>query len=210
MAAILVATMKSVSLCFHNFRQYPAMDIVTSYERREAKFPKVTICQNSMHSRHLVESKYDFMLQNLGLLYNSMRVDSQSVQHLETRRLAGKLNDQYIKDYVVSQHAEAYVPFYQNLMKITGQLKNITYRQFVEDTAPTLRVFACRIDSKDCRADWTKVMLYDGKCIEMVTPGFDLTTVIGYDKHGWTAGWRSFMDGVTVYYSDWQDQGSAR
>ena len=92
MAAIFWATMKSVSLCFHNFRQYPAMDIVTTYEPREAKFPKVTICQNSMHSRLLVQSKYDFMLKNLGLLYNSMEVDRESAEHLEAlrQRLAKK------------------------------------------------------------------------------------------------------------------------
>ena len=120
-------------------------------------------------------------------------------------RLAGKLDEQYVEEYISNEHGEVYVPFYQNLVTNTKKLKNITYKQLLEETGPPLRVFACRIDSKDCRADWTSVLLYDGKCIEMTTTGFDLTTVIGYDKHGWTAGWRSFMDGVTVFYSDWQD-----
>ena len=35
--------------------------------------------------------------------------------------------------------------------------------------------------------------------------GLDLTIVVGYDKHSWTAGWKHFMDGMTVFYSEWGD-----
>ena len=39
-----------------------------------------------------------------------------------------------------------------------------------------------------------------------VTTGLDLTIVVGYDKHSWTAGWKHFMDGMTVFYSEWGDK----
>ena len=38
-----------------------------------------------------------------------------------------------------------------------------------------------------------------------MTNGLDLTIVVGYDKHSWTAGWKHFMDGMTVFYSEWGD-----
>ena len=39
-----------------------------------------------------------------------------------------------------------------------------------------------------------------------MTTGLDLTIVVGYDKHSWTAGWKHFMDGMTVFYSEWGDK----
>ena len=70
----IYGTVKSLNSCLHQFFRYPTMDVVTTYERQDAHFPKVTICQNSIHSRKLIERNQPFMLSLVGLLYNSMRI----------------------------------------------------------------------------------------------------------------------------------------
>ena len=49
------------------------------------------------------------------------------------------------------------------------------------------------------------IVTYSGYCTQLTTTGLDLTIVVGYDKHSWTAGWRHFMDGMTVFYNEWED-----
>ena len=44
----------------------------------DAKFPKVTVCQNSLHSRKLVERNLPFMLKLVGLGYHS-RMATKSI-----------------------------------------------------------------------------------------------------------------------------------
>ena len=70
----IYGTIKSLNSCLEQFYRYPTMDVVTTYERQDAHFPKVTICQNSIHSRKLIERNQPFMLNLVGLLYNNMDI----------------------------------------------------------------------------------------------------------------------------------------
>ena len=46
-------TSKSLNDCLRHFYSYPTMDVINQFESEQPRLPKITICQNSIHSKRL-------------------------------------------------------------------------------------------------------------------------------------------------------------
>lgn len=142
----------------------------------------------------------------VGLLYNSMSISNQTIVTVKDLSQAHDLNSSYITDYIETRHGKYSAPVYKAILHHLPKLERTTYKQFLKESASDFRILACRVDEYDCKKDWSHVPRYQGMCAQLNTlPGRELSVVVGYDRSDWSAGWTSFMDGMTIYYNDWND-----
>ena len=142
----------------------------------------------------------------VGLLYNSMSVSNYTILQVKDLSQAHDMNSSYITDYIETQHGKNSASVYKAILANLENLQKTSYKQFLKESASDFRILACRVDEYDCKKDWSRISLYQGLCAQLNTLiGRDLSVVVGYDRSDWSAGWTSFMDGMTIYYSDWND-----
>ena len=192
------------------------MIIPSRVEPDNFKFPTVTVCQNSLHDSDKIQAHAPFMTHMIGtdvdkvhlttivgLLYNTMLISNETVEIMESCKLHNATEDE-IKEVVLGRnHTQYHLGSYLDILKNHRSLIDVDYRRLFELTSPNYTIKACRFDTQDCRQQWREVITQDGRCLVLKEHdlGRKLSVIIEYDPLKWSAGWRHFMDGFTVYYS---------
>merc|ERR1712131_448094 len=98
------------------------------------------------------------------------------------------------------------------------ELYNLTYDEFLKNTALPFALLGCKYENQYCHRDWEMQVTRYGRCL-VFKPDADkfggkgnlygkkiaLSVVAGYNQSDTSIGWFHFLTGMTLYYNDMND-----
>ena len=181
----------NIKLCADRFYSYPSTIKPAKNFSGLVRFPKITACLNSMHSRKKMEQKYPWVMPYLPYLYTGQHFNS-------------------FESNPSSSASNASADHYAERDK---RFESLNMTQFYLDTVPDVYLPYCEFHRQDCKNEWKFKFTFYGYCLEFnndttsepkpkisVGRQTSLSFLFGYNDTDWTNGWMAAFDGFTVFY----------